>query len=469
MENNREEKVTSVSTENIYKLNGQVPLGKAIPFGLQHVLAMFVANLAPVLIVCGAALVRGSGGHLSSAEITQLLQCAMFAAGVGTCMQLYPVWKIGSRLPIVMGVSFTFLGSLLIICTNPELGYEGMIGAVILGGIFEGLVGLSAKYWKRFLTPVVSACVVIAIGLSLLSVGMDSWGGGSGVEDFGAWYHLFVGAFTLAVCLISHYKLKGVYKNLNILVGLIFGYLLSIIFTVAGIAPLVDFSGITKTVQEVGIFSIPKLVFFTSHKPVFDLGAFFTIAIVFLVSAAETTGATTAVCTGALGRDIKMEELQGSLAVDGFSSAISGCFGCLPLTSFSQNVGLVTMTKVINRFTILMGALILILASLFPPLGAFFNSLPQAVLGGCTVMMFGSIMYEGIKMLKECEFDERTMIIVSLAFCIGVGLTQTSGDFFSAFPREVGDIFNGNAVAGVFVVSLLLSLLLPKKKTEKDR
>ncbi|MFQ8690362.1 MAG: uracil-xanthine permease family protein [Blautia sp.] len=469
MENNREEKVMSVSTENIYKLNGRVPLGKAIPFGLQHVLAMFVANLAPVLIVCGAALVRGSGGHLSSAEITQLLQCAMFAAGVGTCMQLYPVWKIGSRLPIVMGVSFTFLGSLLIICTNPELGYEGMIGAVILGGIFEGLVGLSAKYWKRFLTPVVSACVVIAIGLSLLSVGMDSWGGGSGVEDFGAWYHLFVGAFTLAVCLISHYKLKGVYKNLNILVGLIFGYLLSIIFTVAGIAPLVDFSGITKTVQEVGIFSIPKLVFFTSHKPVFDLSAFFTIAIVFLVSAAETTGATTAVCTGALGRDIKMEELQGSLAVDGFSSAISGCFGCLPLTSFSQNVGLVTMTKVINRFTILMGALILILASLFPPLGAFFNSLPQAVLGGCTVMMFGSIMYEGIKMLKECEFDERTMIIVSLSFCIGVGLTQTSGDFFSAFPREVGDIFNGNAVAGVFVVSLLLSLLLPKKKTEKDR
>ena len=391
----------------------------------------------------------------------------MFAAGIGTCMQLYPIWKIGSRLPIVMGVSFTFLGSLLVICTNPDLGYEGMVGAVILGGIFEGIVGLSAKYWKRFLTPVVSACVVIAIGLSLLSVGMDSWGGGSGVEDFGAWYHLLVGAFTLVVCLVSRYLLKGVYKNLNILVGLVFGYLLAVIFTVAGVAPMVDFSGISQTIQEVGVFSIPRLVFFTSHKPVFDLGAFFTIAIVFLVSAAETTGATTAVCTGALGRDIKMEELQGSLAVDGFSSAISGCFGCPPLTSFSQNVGLVTMTGVINRFTIFTGALILILASLFPPLGAFFNSLPQAVLGGCTVMMFGSIMYEGIKMLKECEFDDRTMIIVSLAFCIGVGLTQTSGNFFAAFPQVVGDVFNGNAVAGVFVVSLLLSLLLPKSKKEK--
>lgn len=281
---------------------------------------------------------------------------------------------------------------------------------------------------------------------------------------FGAWYHLLVGALTLIVCLVARYVLKGVYKNLNILVGLIFGYILSIIFTVAGIAPMVDFSGIQETIDQVGFFSIPKLVFFTSHKPVFNLGAFLTIAIVFLVSAAETTGATTAVCTGALGRDLKMEELQGSLAVDGFSSAISGCFGCLPLTSFSQNVGLVTMRRVINRFTIFIGALILILASLFPPLGAFFNSLPQAVLGGCTVMMFGSIMYEGIKMLKNCEFNDRTMIIVSLSFCIGVGLTQTSGNFFSAFPKEVGDIFNGNAVAGVFVVSLLLSLLLPKKK-----
>lgn len=460
------EKSISVSTENIYKLDGRVPLGKAIPFGLQHVLAMFVANLAPVLIVCSAALVRDTGEYLSSAEITQLLQCAMFAAGIGTCMQLYPIWKIGSGLPIVMGVSFTFLGSLLMICTNPELGYEGMVGAVILGGIFEGLVGLSAKYWKRFLTPVVSACVVIAIGLSLLSVGMDSWGGGSGVEDFGSWYYIVIGLFTLIVCLVSRYLLKGVYKNLNILVGLVFGYIASAIFTVAGIAPMIDFSGITKTINEVGVFSLPQLVFFTDHKPVFDIGAFFTIAIVFLVSAAETTGATTAVCTGTLNRDLKLEELQGSLAVDGFSSAISGCFGCLPLTSFSQNVGLVTMTGVINRFTILMGALIMILASLFPPLGAFFNSLPQAVLGGCTVMMFGSIMYEGVKMLKECTFDDRTMIIVSLSFCIGVGLTQTSGNFFAAFPQAVGDIFNGNAVAGVFVVSLLLSLILPKEKKQ---
>ena len=269
-----------------------------------------------------------------------------------------------------MDVSFTFLGSLLVISTNPDLGYEGMVGAIIMGGIFEGIVGLSAKYWRRFLTLVVSAFVVIAIGLSLLSVGMDSWGGGSGVEDFGAWYHLFVGTFTLIVCLVSRYLLKGVYKNLNILVGLVLGYLMATVFTLSGIAPMLDFSSVSQTISQVGYFSLTTLVFFTEHKPFFDIGA-------------------------------------------------------------------------------------------------FFNSIPQSVLGGCTVMMFGSIMYEDIKMLKDCVFDDQTMIIVSLSFCIGVTLTQTTGNFFSAFPQAVGDVFNGNAVAGVFVVSLLLSLFLPKEKNEK--
>ena len=464
---NKEEKVADVSTENIYRLNGRVPLKKAIPFGLQHVLAMFVSNLAPVLIVCSAALVRGTGEHLTSAEITQLLQCAMFVAGIGTCMQLYPVWKIGSGLPIVMGVSFTFLGSLLVICTNPELGYEGMVGAVILGGIFEGLVGLSARYWKRFLTPVVSACVVIAIGLSLLSVGMDSWGGGSGVADFGAWYHLVVGAFTLIVCLVARYLLKGVYKNLNVLVGLILGYLLAIIFTVAGIAPMVDFSGITKTVQEVGVFSLPKLVFLTSHKPIFDMGAFLTIAIVFLVSAAETTGATSAVCTGALDREIKMEELQGSLAVDGFSSALSGCFGCLPLTSFSQNVGLVAMTKVVNRVALASGAVFLILCGLIPKLGALISIMPQSVLGGAAVMMFSSIIVSGIQLITKEPLDARRLSIVSVALGVGYGM-GVSPAILEHTPQAVQLMFGESGIVPAAFVAILLNVILPKSKPANE-
>ena len=462
----KEKNTKAVSEENIYCLNGRVPVKKAIPFGLQHVLAMFVSNLAPVLIVCSAAFVRGSENHLSAAEITQLLQCAMFAAGIGTCLQLYPVWKIGSRLPIVMGVSFTFLGSLLMICTNPELGYEGMVGAVIAGGIFEGLVGMSAKYWKRLLTPVVSACVVIAIGLSLLSVGMDSWGGGNGAEDFGAWYHLVVGAFTLIVCLVARYLLKGVYKNLNVLVGLILGYLLAIIFTVAGIAPMVDFSGITKTVQEVGVFSLPKLVFLTSHKPIFDMGAFLTIAIVFLVSAAETTGATSAVCTGALDREIKMEELQGSLAVDGFSSALSGCFGCLPLTSFSQNVGLVTMTKIVNRFALATGAIFLILCGLFPKLAALISIMPQSVLGGAAVMMFSSIVISGIQLITKEKMTMRSITIVSVALGLGYGIGANSA-VLSGLPEGIQLIFGGSGIVPAALVAIILNIALPKDEEAK--
>ena len=366
-----------------------------------------------------------------------------------------------------MGVSFTFLGSLLVICTNPELGYEGMVGAVILGGIFEGLVGLSARYWKRFLTPVVSACVVIAIGLSLLSVGMDSWGGGSGVADFGAWYHLVVGAFTLIVCLVARYLLKGVYKNLNVLVGLILGYLLAIIFTVAGIAPMVDFSGITKTVQEVGVFSLPKLVFLTSHKPIFDMGAFLTIAIVFLVSAAETTGATSAVCTGALDREIEMEELQGSLAVDGFSSALSGCFGCLPLTSFSQNVGLVAMTKVVNRVALASGAVFLILCGLIPKLGALISIMPQSVLGGAAVMMFSSIIVSGIQLITKEPLDARRLSIVSVALGVGYGM-GVSPAILEHTPQAVQLMFGESGIVPAAFVAILLNVILPKSKPANE-
>ncbi|MDD3362234.1 MAG: nucleobase:cation symporter-2 family protein [Hespellia sp.] len=462
----KEAETPNVSVENIYKLDGRVPLSKAIPFGLQHVLAMFVSNLVPVLLVCSVAYVNGKSGGFSATEIASLLQCAMFAAGIGTCVQLYPIWKIGSRLPVVMGVSFTFVASLMTVAQNPEWGYTGMIGAIIVGGIFEGCLGLTAKYWKKFISPIVSACVVTTIGFSLLSVGMNSFAGGQGATDYGAWYHLVVAIVTLVACLIFNFKAKGVWKNLNVLFGLAVGYLLSVIFTVTGVAKMIDFSSFQKTIQEIGFISIPVPVFFKGYIPTFHLGAIITIGIVFLVSAAETIGDTTAVCTGGLGRDITEREIQGSLACDGFGSAFSGLFGCNPITSFSQNVGLIAMTKVVNRFTILMGALTLILASLFPPIGAFFNSLPNSVLGGCTIMMFGSIIFSGVRMISACGFDDRNMMIVALSFCIGIGVTLVDASIFSAFPPLISGIFAGNPVAGVFVVSMILSALLPRTKKE---
>lgn len=461
----------NVSVENVYKLDGRVPLGKAIPFGLQHVLAMFVANLVPVMIVMGMALVHdgGSTRNFTAAEISGLLQCAMFAAGVGTAVQLYPIWKIGSKLPIVMGCSFTFLAAMIGIVTNPDYGYEALIGAILVGGCIEGTLGLTAKYWRKYLDDIVPACVVMAIGFSLLSAGMNSFGGGDGAADFGAWYHLVVAVISLVSCLVYKAVVKGVWRNIDILFGIAVGYVVSIIFTVTGIADMIDFSTFGTTIDQLGVFNVPLPVFLKGVTPTFHVGPIVSMTIVFLVSAAETIGGTAAVAMDGLGRPVTDREVSGSLGVDGYGSAFSGLFGACPVTSFNQNIGLIAMTKVVNRFTILMGALILIIASFFTPIGAFFNTIPDAVLGGCMVMMYGSIIYSGLKMINATGDSERNMTIVAISFCVGVGVTEVDPSFFSALPSIFTDIFAGNSVAGVFVISLILSFILPKKNKEEAK
>ena len=428
------------NVNNIYTLDGQVPLLKAIPFGLQHILAMFVANLTPITIIASA-------GGLSQAEIAILLQNAMFVAGIATLIQLYPIWKIGSRLPIVMGVSFTFVTILSTIAAN--YGYSAVIGAVICGGIFEGIIGLFAKYWRKIIAPIVAASVVTAIGYSLFTVGARSFGGGYS-EDFGSAQNLLLGTITLVVCLGWNILAKGYLKQLSVLAGLIVGYIAAICMG------KVDLSVIFSE----GFISLPRLLPYT---PEFNIGAIFSVAIIFMVSAAETIGDTTAMVSGGLGREIKSEEISGSLACDGFASAISALFGCPPVTSFSQNVGLINMTKVVNRFTIATGAGCMILAGLFPPIGNFFASLPESVLGGCTVMMFGTIMVSGIEMLSKAGFTQRNITIAALSLSIGIGFTAASEtDLWHIFPDVIQSVFSANVVAVVFVVSIVLNLVLPK-------
>ena len=427
------------SVNNIYTLDGQVPLLKAIPFGLQHILAMFVANLTPITIIASA-------GGLSQAEIAILLQNAMFVAGIATLIQLYPIWKIGSRLPIVMGVSFTFVTILSTVAAN--YGYSAVIGAVICGGIFEGIIGLFAKYWRKIIAPIVAASVVTAIGYSLFTVGARSFGGGYS-EDFGSAQNLLLGTITLVVCLGWNILAKGYLKQLSVLAGLIVGYIAAICMG------KVDLSVIFSE----GFISLPRLLPYT---PEFNIGAIFSVAIIFMVSAAETIGDTTAMVSGGLGREIKSEEISGSLACDGFASAISALFGCPPVTSFSQNVGLINMTKVVNRFTIATGAGCMILAGLFPPIGNFFASLPESVLGGCTVMMFGTIMVSGIEMLSKAGFTQRNITIAALSLSIGIGFTAASEtDLWHIFPDVIQSVFSANVVAVVFVVSIVLNLVLP--------
>ena len=437
----------AASIDNIYRLDGKVPVAKAIPFGLQHVLAMFVANVAPIILVAQVAVYNGIA--FTEIETARLIQNAMLIAGIGTLIQLYPIWRIGSKLPVVMGISFTFVSAMMVYAAQD---YGIMIGGIIVGGCIEGVLGLTVKYWRRFVAPIVSACVVTTIGFSLLSVGINSYGA-SNAYDFGSWQNLLVGTITLVTCLVYQALAKGFWKQLYVLAGLVVGYIAAICFG------MVDFAQIGSTVSELGVVSFPQLLHFT---PKFELGAIVSITLVFFVSAAETIGDTTAVCNGGLGRDITVRELSGSLACDGFISAVSGgVFGCSPITSFSQNVGLVAMTKVVNRFTIMFGAIALVLAGLFPPIGAFFSTLPECVLGGCTVMMFGAIIISGVTMLSQCGLDQRNTLIAATSLSIGIGVTLVSG-FFDHMPKLIGDIFAGNPVAGVFVVAMVLSLAMPK-------
>ena len=430
---------TIASMDNIYTLDGKVPLLKSIPFGLQHVLAMFVANIAPIMIVTGAS-------GLSTQEMASLIQTAMLMAGIGTMVQLFTVWKLGAKLPIVMGISFTFVS---VFCyVGPQWGYEAVIGAVIVGGIIEGLLGLFAKYWRGIIAPIVSACVVTAIGFSLLSVGANSFAGGVGVADFGSVQNWILGTITLVACILFNVFAKGHLKQLSVLFGLVVGYIVALCMG------KVDLSSL----EGVALVALPKIM---PYKPVFNINAIISVVMIFLVSATETIGDTSAMTNTVLGREASESEISGSLACDGLISSLSACFGCMPITSFSQNVGLLAMTKVVNRYTIATGAGILLLAGIFPAFGAVLATLPEAVLGGCTIMMFGNIVISGLQMIGDCGFTQRNITIAALSLSIGLGFTQVP-EMFNIFPTLVRTIFAENCVAVVFLAAIIMNLIMPK-------
>ena len=431
------------SMDNIYSLDGKVPLLKAIPFGLQHVLAMFVANIAPIMIVTGAS-------GLSTQETASLIQTAMIMAGIGTLVQLFAVWKLGAKLPIVMGISFTFVS---VFCyVGPQWGYEAILGAVIVGGILEGLLGFFAKYWRKLIAPIVSACVVTAIGFSLLSVGANSFAGGVGAADFGSSQNWILGTITLVSCILFNSFAKGHVKQLSVLFGLVVGYLVALCMG------KVDLSAL----DGIAVVSLPRIM---PYKPVFHLSAIVSVTMIFLVSATETIGDTSAMTNTVLGREATDSEISGSLACDGLISSLSACFGCMPITSFSQNVGLLAMTKVINRCTIATGAGILLLAGIFPAFGAVLATLPESVLGGCTIMMFGNIVISGLQMIGACGFSQRNITIAALSLSIGLGFTQVP-EMFAIFPDMVRTIFAENCVAVVFLAAIIMNLLMPKDDKE---
>lgn len=452
-----------------YQFEGKMPLSQAIPLGLQHVLAMFVGNLTPLLIITGACGI--SSGEFADLQIT-LLQNAMLIAGIVTLIQLFAIGPVGGKVPIIMGTSSGFIGvfnSVAATMGGGILTYGAMMGASILGGLFEGVLGFFLKPLRKFFPAVVTGTVVLSIGLSLISVGINSFGGGNNAKDFGSMENLFLACFVLVVILIFKHGTKGFSSSSAILIGIVAGYVVAIIMGFVLPHTGIDAEGVEYTkawvlnwdkVAQAKWFAIPKLM---PVKPVFDMRAIVPVLIMFIVTAVETVGDISGVMEGGMGREATDKELSGGVICDGIGSTIAAFFGVLPNTSFSQNVGLVAMTKVVNRLALATGAVFLVLCGLIPKLGALVSIMPQAVLGGAAVMMFSSIVISGIQLVTKEPLTGRNLSIISVALGVGYGMGANTGILAGA-PQLVQLIFGGSGIVPAAMVAIVLNIVLPKEE-----
>lgn len=462
-------KKTYQLSEAAFQLDGKMPLKQAIPLGLQHVLAMFVGNLTPLLIITGACGI--AGGEFADLQL-HLLQNAMLVAGIVTLIQLFSIGPIGGKVPIVMGTSSGFIGafhSVTATMGGGVIAYGAIMGASIIGGIFEGILGFFLKPLRRFFPPVVTGTVVMSIGLSLISVGINSFGGGNTASDFGSMENLLLAIFVLVMILFFKHCTKGFTSSSAILLGIICGYLAAFLMGFFLPTTGVTAEGVEYTkawvlnwdkVASAPWFEIPRLM---PIKPVFDLRAILPVLIMFIVTAVETVGDISGVMEGGLGREATDKELSGGVICDGLGSSFAALFGVLPNTSFSQNVGLVTMTKVVNRFALATGAVFLILCGLFPKLSALISIMPQSVLGGAAVMMFSSIVVSGIGLITKEKMTVRNTTIVSVALGLGYGLGANSG-VLAGLPQSIQLIFGGSGIVPAALVAIILNIVLPKEE-----
>lgn len=452
-----------------YKFEGQIPLKQAIPLGLQHVLAMFVGNLTPIMIIGGACGIT-AGGDLADLQVT-LLQNAMLIAGVVTLIQLYAIGPIGGKVPIIMGTSSGFIGvfnSVANVMGGGIVAYGAIMGASIIGGLMETVLGAFLKPLRKFFPAVVTGVVVLSIGLSLISVGVNSFGGGAAAKDFGSLENLGLGLIVLIVILIFKHGTKGITSYASIFMGIIVGYIVAAIMPMFLETTAVTADGIEYTkawvlnwqkVQDAAWFAIPK---FMPVKPIFDIRAIIPVLIMFVVTAVETVGDISGVMEGGMNREATDTELAGGVMCDGAGSVIAAIFGVLPNTSFSQNVGLVTMTKIVNRFALAIGAIFLVFCGLFPKLAALISIMPQSVLGGAAVMMFASIVVSGIQLVTKEPLTARNITIVSVALGLGYGLGANSA-ILSALPTNFQLVFGGSGIVPAAIIAIVLNILIPKK------
>lgn len=438
------------SRASVFDLNGIPAFSQALPLALQHVVAMIVGCVTPSIIVAGVA-------GISDSDRVILIQAALFCSAISTLLQLFPIlrtkrFQLGSSLPVIMGISFAYVPSMQAIAEVADIGT--ILGAQLVGGVVAVLVGLSIRKIRVLFPPIVTGTVVFTIGLSLYPTAVNYMAGGTSSASYGSWKNWLAAIFTLIVVVGLNHFSKGFLKLASILVGIIAGYIFS------ACLGLVDLSGI----QSAGLFQLPQPLHFSLK---FDPSACIAIGILFAVNSIQAIGDFSATTVGSMNRDPETRELQGGIVMYGLSNILDAFLGGLPTATYSQNVGIVTTTKVINRCVLGLAAVILMIAGFVPKFSALLTTIPQCVLGGATISVFASIAMTGIRLITRQELNFRNTSIVGLSVALGMGISQAPASL-AQFPDWATMIFGKSPVVIATLMAVMLNLILPREKSQKD-
>ena len=427
---------------SVFELNGVPKLTQAFPLALQHVVAMIVGCVTPAIVIAEMA-------GLNEGDKVVFVQSAFFIAAVSTLIQLFPLGgRIGSGLPVIMGVSFAYLPSMQAIVGNFDIAT--ILGAQLIGGVVAIFVGIFVTKLRKLFPPLITGTVVFTIGLSLYPTAVKYMAGGQSSPNYGAWQNWLVAFLTLAVVVALNHFAKGILKLASILIGMIVGYIIS------GFFGMIDFSA----VQGAGIFQIPRPMYFGMK---FETSAVMTLVILFIINSVQAIGDLSATSGGGLDREPTDKELSGGIIGYGITNILGSFFGGLPTATFSQNVGIVATTKVVNRVVLGLAAGIILLAGFVPKFSALLTTIPQCVLGGATISVFASIAMTGIKLVVQQPLTYRNTSIVGLSVALGMGITQCS-DALAQLPAWVTTVFGKSPVVVTTIAAILLNVILPKDK-----
>ena len=427
----------------VFQYEGVPPLGQMVPLGLQHVVAAVVGIVTPAIMIAGSCGITG-------ADQTLLIQVSLLVTAVATLIQLFPIGPIGSRLPVIMGISFAYVPTLQAI--GQQFGLPEILGAEIVGGIVAILFGIFVKQIRVLFPPLVTGTVIFTIGLSLYPTAIKYMAGGVGRPDYASPKSWLVAIITFLVVLILQNFGKGVLKLGAILWGIIVGYVISIPLG------LVDFSA----VGQAGLFQVPTPMHF---EIAFEPSAIVSLAIVYMVNAVQTIGDLSSTTIGGMDRMPTDKELRGGIVGQGVMSVVGALFGGLPTASYSQNVGIVTVNRVINRAVFVFAAVVLAVAGFVPKIASILTTIPQSVIGGATVSVFAMITMTGVSMITSERFDMRARTVVGLSVALGVGISQVQG-CLAGFPEWVTMVFGSSPVVVTAIMAIFLNLILPKPNPE---